>query len=243
MKESLVYMKASAAKKNKNVQKVAALATSAIREGKLQLPTPGEKRKFIVDTSPKTFGTITRPKETPNHPSSTPACSASVDRLRVHDKGKGPFTPPKPPLLVQDASYAVEQALFIIKNEDIDDCDEYATSSIIVSELHDLIKAMVRMKILELRCKDYEDQVVALRKRLENNIEVIKGLSEFVSPLIEKVAILETKVKELEVQCASHVDLFIFPEDEKIHLSKELGKLQEELSNAKMRVVVKYSTS
>lgn len=101
----------------------------------------------------------------------------------------------------------------------------------------------MRMKILKLRCKDYEDQVVALRKRLENNIEVIKGLSEFVSPLIKKVAILETKVKELEVQCASHVDLFIFPEEEKIHLSKELGKLQEELSNAKMRVVVTYSTS
>ena len=67
--------------------------------------------------------------------------------------------------------------------------------------------------------------MVDLRKRLENNIEVIKGLLEFVSPLIEMVAILETKVKELEVQCASHANLFIFAEEEKIHLSKELGKL------------------
>lgn len=63
------------------------------------------------------------------------------------------------------------------------------------------------------------------------------------SPLIKKVAILETKVKELEVQCASHADLFIFVDEEKIHLSKEPGKLQEELSNAEMRVVAKYSTS
>uniref|UniRef100_A0A7N2LH96 Uncharacterized protein n=1 Tax=Quercus lobata TaxID=97700 RepID=A0A7N2LH96_QUELO len=113
------------------------------KEGKLQLPTPGEKRKFIMDTSPKTFGTITRPKKTPNHPSSTPACLASIDRLRVH----------------------------------------------------------------------------------------------------KKIAILETKVKGLGVQCVSHANLFIFVEEEKIHLSKDLGKLQEEMSNAKMRVVAKYSTS
>lgn len=163
----------------------------------------------------------------------------------------------------------MEQAFSIIKKEDIDNCDEYAAGSINESELQDLIKvlsfsypspvcllfvffltnsllafqAMLRMKILELRCEDFEDQVVDLRKHLENNIEVIKGLLEFVSPLIKKAAILETKVKELEVQCASHVDLFIFVDEEKIHLSKEPGKLREELSNAEMRVVAKYSTS
>lgn len=60
-------------------------------------------------------------------------------------------------------------------------------------------QAMARMKILELRCEDYEDQVVNLWNCLENNNEVIKGLQESVSPLIEKVAILEAKVKELEV--------------------------------------------
>lgn len=74
-----------------------------------------------MDTSPKTFGTVTRPKETPKCPSSTPARPASVDHLRVHDKENGHLTPPKPPLLIQDASYAVEQALSIIKKEDIDD--------------------------------------------------------------------------------------------------------------------------
>lgn len=74
--------------------------------------------------------------------SSTLARLASVDRLRVHGKGKGPFTPPKPPLLIQDASYAVEQAFSIIKEEDIDNCDEYAPGSINESELQGLIKVL-----------------------------------------------------------------------------------------------------
>lgn len=57
---------------------------------------------------------------------------------------------------------------------------------------------MVRMKTLELRCGDYEDQVVNLWKHLKNNNEVIKELQESVSPLTEKVATLEAKEKELE---------------------------------------------
>nr|POE91132.1 hypothetical protein CFP56_14581 [Quercus suber] len=146
-------MEVGAAKKNKRVQKADALATVAIEEGKLQLPMPCHKRKFDVDTSPKPFGTITRPRKTPLHPFMTPSHLASVERHRVPSRGKGPFTPPKPPLLMNDATYVVEQVMSIIKEEDIDDCDEYATVAIGEFGLHDLAKSMVRMKTLELRCK------------------------------------------------------------------------------------------
>ena len=46
-----VEMEVSVAKKNKRVQEAAALATIVIKEGKFQLPKPGDKRKFGVDTS------------------------------------------------------------------------------------------------------------------------------------------------------------------------------------------------
>ena len=54
--EYFAEMEAGAAKKNKNVQKVVALAAIVIREGELQVPRPGEKRKFSVDTSPQILG-------------------------------------------------------------------------------------------------------------------------------------------------------------------------------------------
>ena len=53
---------------------------------------------------------------------------------------KGPFTPPKSPLLVNDATYAVKRVMSIIKEEDIDDCDKYAPIAIRESGLHDLAK-------------------------------------------------------------------------------------------------------
>ena len=133
-------MEAGAAKKNKRVQEATALATVAIKEGKLQLPKPDDKRKFGVDTSPKPFGTITRPKDTPSHPSVTPSRLALVECPRAPSRGKGPLTPPKPPLLINDATYVVEQVKSIIKEEDIDDCDEYAPTTIEESGLHDLAK-------------------------------------------------------------------------------------------------------
>ena len=86
--EYFAEMEAGAAKKNKKVQKVVALAAIVIREGELQIPRPGEKRKFSVDIFPKTFRTVTRLKETPNRPSVTLARSASIDRPRVPGKGK-----------------------------------------------------------------------------------------------------------------------------------------------------------
>ena len=57
---------------------------------------------------------------------------------------------------------------------------------------------MVGMKTIELRCGDYEDQMINLRKHVKNNNEVIKELQGSVIPLTEKVALLEGKVKELE---------------------------------------------
>uniref|UniRef100_A0A7N2MSK0 Uncharacterized protein n=1 Tax=Quercus lobata TaxID=97700 RepID=A0A7N2MSK0_QUELO len=157
-------MEVGTTKKNKKVQEVATLVAAAIKEGKLQLPKPGEKRKFSVDIFPKTFRTVTRLKETPNRPSVTLARSASIDRPR---------------------------------EEDIDDCDEYALASIGESGLHDLVKT------LELRCGDYEDQVVKLQNHLKSNNEVIKELQGFVFPPTEKVTILEARVKELEEQWSS----------------------------------------
>ena len=134
-------MEAGADKKQKNVQKVAALVATAIREGKLQLPGPGEKRKFFMDTSPQTFGTVTHPMKTSNCPSSSTTRPISSNHPRAPGRGKGPFTPPpKPPLLVHDASFAVKQTLSIIREEDIDDCDEYAPTSIREFGLHDLAK-------------------------------------------------------------------------------------------------------
>ena len=62
---------------------------------------------------------------------------------------------------------------------------------------------MVRMKTLELRCKDYKDQVVNLWKHVKGNNEVIKEMQGSVTPLTKKVTLLEGKVKELEEQCSS----------------------------------------
>ena len=135
-------MEVGATKKNKRVQEVAALATATIKEGKLQLPKPSNKRKFGVDTSSKPFETITRPKETPSHPLMTPGCLAFVECPRAPGKGKGPLTPPKPPLLVNDATYAMEQVMSIIKEEDINDCDEFTPAAIGESGLHDLAKVL-----------------------------------------------------------------------------------------------------
>lgn len=196
------------AKKNKRVQEAVALAAAAIKEGKLQLPKLGDKRKFGVDTSPKPFGTITRLNETPSHPSVTPGCPTFVERPRAPGRRKGPLTPPKPPLLVNDATYAVEQVISIIKEEDIDDCDEYDPVAIGEFGLQDLAKVFplhffilfylfldthylspayssaclsfrqwwVRMKIIELRCGNYEDQVINLWKHVKGYNEVIKEL-------------------------------------------------------------------
>uniref|UniRef100_A0A7N2LHS7 Uncharacterized protein n=1 Tax=Quercus lobata TaxID=97700 RepID=A0A7N2LHS7_QUELO len=137
---------------------------------------PSDKRKFGVDTSLKPFGTITRPKETPSHPLVTPGCLVFVERPRAPGRGKGPLTPPKPPLLINDATYIVERVMSIIKEEDIDDCDEYAPTAIGESRLHDLAKG---------------------------NNEAIKELQGFVTLLTEKVALLEGKVKELKERCSS----------------------------------------
>lgn len=49
-------------------------------------------------------------------------------------------------------------------------------------------------------------------------------------------------MKELEEWCSPQANLFIFAEEEKVCLSKELRKLQGELSNAETRDVAKYST-
>ena len=93
-----------------------------------------------MDTSLKPFGTITCLKETTSQPSVPPGLLAFVDRSRAPGRGKGPITPPKPPLLVDDATYAVEQVMFIIKEGDIDDCDEYAPGAIGASGLHEFVK-------------------------------------------------------------------------------------------------------
>nr|POE54690.1 hypothetical protein CFP56_25050 [Quercus suber] len=95
-----------------------------------------------MDTSPQTFGTVTRPMETPNRPSSTTTRPVSSNHPRAPSREKVPFTPPpKPPLLVHDASFAMKQALSIIREEeDIDDCDEHAPASIRESRLHDFAK-------------------------------------------------------------------------------------------------------
>nr|XP_023912936.1 uncharacterized protein LOC112024543 [Quercus suber] len=194
-------MEVGASKKNKRVQEAAAFVAAVIKEGKFQLPKPGEKRKFDVDTSQKPFGTITHPKETPTYPSVIPGRLASVEHPRAPGRGKGPFTPPKPPLLVNDDTYAMERVISIIK-EDINDC-EYALTAIGESGLHNLAKAMVRIKTPELRCKDYEDQVVNLWKCVKGNNEVIKELQGSITPLTKKGALLEGKVKELEDRCFS----------------------------------------
>ena len=99
------------------------------------------------------------------------------------------------------------------------------------------------MKTLELRCDDYKDQMVNLRKHVKNNNEAIKELQGFVTPLTEKVALLEGKVKELEERCSSQANLFVAAREEKIRLSKALEKLRGELSNAKMSAIAKYSSS
>ena len=139
--EYFAKMEVGANKKHKNVQKAAVLAAIVIRERKLQLPEPREKRKFFVDTSPQTFGIVTRPMETPNRPSSTTIRSISSNHLRAPSRGKGPFTPPpKPLLLVHDTSFVEKQALSIIREEDIDDYDEYVPNSIKESGLHDFTK-------------------------------------------------------------------------------------------------------
>ena len=84
----------------------------------------------------------------------------------------------------------------------------------------------MRMKTLELWCRDYEDQMANLWKRVKNNNEVIKELKGFVTPLKEKkVAFSGGKVKELKERCSSQVDLFITAKEEKTCLSKELEKL------------------
>ena len=62
-------------------------------------------------------------------------------------------------------------------------------------------------------------------KRVKGNNEDIKELQGSVTPLIEKVAFLEGKVKELEERCSFQADLFIAAKEEKICLFKELGKL------------------
>ena len=77
---------------------------------------------------------------------------------------------------------------------------------------------------------------------MKGNNEVIKELQGSVTPLTEKVALLEGKVKELEERCSSQADLFIATEEKKIHLSKELEKLRRELSNDKTSAIAKYSS-
>ena len=83
--EYFVEMEAGDAKKHKNVQEAAALATIVIREGKLQLPRLGEKRKFSLETSPQTFGTVTCLKETLNRP--------FVDTTFCTSYDSGPYSP------------------------------------------------------------------------------------------------------------------------------------------------------
>nr|POE97689.1 hypothetical protein CFP56_06502 [Quercus suber] len=121
-------------------------AVVAIKEGKLQLPKLGDKRKFGVDTSSKPFGTITCLKETPSHPLVTPGLLASIKCLRAPGRGKGPLTAPKPPILVNDSTYDMEQVMSIIKEEDIDDCDEYAPGAIGESRLHEFVKIEIYAK-------------------------------------------------------------------------------------------------
>jgi len=136
-------MEVGAAKKNKKFQEAATLATVVIKKGKFQLPKPGDKRKFGVDTSQKPFGTITHSKETPIYPLVIPSRPAFVEHPRAPGRGKGPFTPPKPPLLLNDDIYAVERVMSIIKEEDINDCDEYAPTAFGESGLHDLAKVFL----------------------------------------------------------------------------------------------------
>ena len=95
-----------------------------------------------MDTSPKPFGTITHPKETPSHHSVTPGRPASTKHPRAPGREKGPLTPPKSPLLINDATYAMERVMSIIKEEDINDCDEFALTTIGESGLHDLAKVL-----------------------------------------------------------------------------------------------------
>ena len=66
------------------------------------------EEEVLYGHSAQTFGIVTRPKETPNLPSSALILLALTHRLRVLGKGKGPLTPPKPTLLAHDAFYAVK---------------------------------------------------------------------------------------------------------------------------------------
>ena len=51
--------------------------------------------------------------------------------------------PLKPRLLLEDASYAMEQVSSIVKKENIGDCDEFAPTSIEEAVFHDLAKVLL----------------------------------------------------------------------------------------------------
>ncbi|KAK9991530.1 hypothetical protein SO802_026515 [Lithocarpus litseifolius] len=85
------------------------------------------------------------------------------------------------------------------------------------------LEAVVRIKTFELWCGDYKDHEVNLRKCMKGNNE--------------------GRMKELEERCSSQANLFVAVEEEKIRLSKELEKLQRELSNAEKSAIAMYYSS
>ncbi|KAK9986696.1 hypothetical protein SO802_031647 [Lithocarpus litseifolius] len=111
---------------------------------------------------------------------------------------QGLVAPPTITLLVRDKQHAVEMVQSIIKDKDLDKCSEYEIEFLGESGLFDLMRALVRMRALQIRRFAQEAMVKCLKTHLANKGDQIKECKEAIHLLNREVNTYKAKVTQLE---------------------------------------------
>nr|POF20765.1 hypothetical protein CFP56_76014 [Quercus suber] len=142
-----------------------------------QPPHVSKKRKHTSDAQSSGKGA----NGSSIHPE---ACKVAIDAPR-HGIGKGlmtsqgPVVPPPFPFLVKEKKYVTDTARSIIQDVDLDKCSKHKTDSLGESSLHDIMKGLVRMQALQVRCASRDGSIKRWKDHLGFEADALKKFKEF----------------------------------------------------------------
>ncbi|XP_065623903.1 uncharacterized protein LOC136065115 [Quercus suber] len=142
-------------------------------------------------------------------------------------------------LLVKDEQHAVQMAYSIIKDLDFSKCSEHKTEALGDFGHFDLIRASVRIRVLQIRCAAKEVIVKHLRCCLEEESDQLKKYKEGACTLHNKVKALTKQVKKLNGATGQAKELM----EANAILTVEITFLCESIDKAKADTVEEYKDS
>uniref|UniRef100_A0A7N2LXV5 Uncharacterized protein n=1 Tax=Quercus lobata TaxID=97700 RepID=A0A7N2LXV5_QUELO len=101
---------------------------------------------------------------------------------------------------MKDKEYVVDTVNSIVQDADLDKCSEHETDPLGDSSFHDVMRAVVRMRALQIRCASREASIMHLKDCLESEANALKKFKESSQTLGQEVIDLKAKLSGMTLQ-------------------------------------------